>query len=200
MISNPEQLLDYAAQRTLDLVVEAEQRHYGAFGVTSAIPVMDAEDHLKLLAATNYRPSSALNTRVCSEQALIDNAFHDGDLSLGFGFARGQKPRAERPIEGCLDGMRTLHLCRPCRIRFFDVVGPDFLMIMFNDDEPEPTEALTVGQMIGYHDLEEDYPELPLAKTARDVALDSIKDFRNHLRPLKRPRLARRSMRPEDRD
>lgn len=201
MLADPERMLAYIAVRSLSIALMGRERHYNGFGVAAIAPVFDSEMNPKILAASNYRPDpeqNSLDTRVCAEQALIDNSVHEGDMSIGVLFLRGPKPDPNKPIVGCREGAKSLHLCRPCRARMLDVVGPDLLIVTFNDDEAEPSEAMTLGQMLGYHDVGNIYPELPDDKTARDITLDVLGEV-NELILLKKPSSPRRRISAQDR-
>ena len=202
LMLDPERLLTYVTVRSLTVMIEARQRHYEGYGVSAVAPVYDNDGHSKILAASNYRPNpdeAPNDTRVCAEQALIDNSIHEGDLSLGVLFVRGPKPDPDKPIVGCREGVRSLHLCRPCRARVLDVVGPQLLIVTFNDEDPEPTEAITLSQMLGYHDVGNVYPELPDNKTARDVAIEALTNL-SDLTMLKKPAQSHRVIKAGDRN
>ena len=205
IMNDPERLLAYIAVTSLAVLAQAKESrvHYRDFVVSAVAPVYDKENNPKILAASNYRPrnNSAPNRdiRVCAEQALIDNSVHEDDLTIGALFVRGPKPDPNKLIEGCREGMRSLHLCRPCRGRVLETFDPELSIVTFIDEDPEPSEAMTLGQMLGYHDVMTDYPELPAGKSARDVALEVLSNTTSR-KNIKKPRVQKRRMRPEDRD
>lgn len=187
IMNDPETLFDFMAM--FSLVEWQKAEHYNGFRVSAVAPAYDSDEdnsntglHPKLLSATNYRPNPTTrqglgDVRVCAEQALIDNAVHVGDTLLGVMFTRG--PEDLKPIEGCRPEMESLHLCRPCRGRLLGNTSPNLLIVTFAGVSLEPVEALTLRQMIEFHDFSGEYPRLSDGVTPRETAVKALANGRN---------------------
>lgn len=202
IMADPARLLSYLTFDSMRVLNKGQEQHYEGYGVSTVAPVFDSEGNPKILSASNYRPDPKLHRegqdiRVCAEQALIDNALHEGDISAGVLVVRGPRPNPKKPIVGCRE-MKTLHLCRPCRGRLLGVVGPELLIVTFVDDAPEPEEEFTLGAGINYHDLMGDYPGMPKNQSARDVAVNALGNLKN-LNPVSKPRRAKRTIKQSER-
>ncbi len=191
IMNSPEDLYNFMAAFSVKEWRRAN--HYNDFKVCSVIPAFDANEdgsfsgsHPKLLSATNYRPDPAserrknlADIRVCAEQALIDEAAHDGDTLVGVMFSRG--PEEHKPIEGCRPEMKSLHLCRECRGRLLSRTSPDLLVVTFAGVSLEPIEALTLRQMIEFHDFHGEYPAQVDGQSPREVAISALASLKHFI-------------------
>ncbi len=163
--------------------------HYSGKLLSTVLPLWDDGRHseygtpmLKLVSAGNFKPfqedtEDEKYTRVCSEQNAIDNGLRIGDLLMGAGFIRSEKPLERYEGNNETDAP---HLCKPCRGRALPVFGGDLVVVSFVGNSNIPIEATTIRQQIEHHDFGEPLEVVARGEEVKEYIVEEVFKKKKH--------------------